>query len=320
MITLAIDAGQTSTKVRIRGLGESPTEAAFPGVVTDRPVLPQIAAIIHETTARARRVPAVIAVGASGLLHEEGHAAWLRSELGAVAAGRILVAHDSITSFLGALGLRDGAVVAAGTGVVTLAVGPLGVARVDGWGNIMGDAGSSYWFGRRALDDVMRAYDGRGPATALTEVVCARWPNLAEAYMTLQADPDRVRIIADFARAVSELSGRDEVAHRIVVDGAAELVASAAAALEKAGCSGDTAGARSVVPIGGLFQSQPVADEFTSLMTARHPGVNIEAEVGEGIDGAELLAGLSDTHPLAVLTSSLAPDPLLEQIAGPRFE
>jgi N-acetylglucosamine kinase-like BadF-type ATPase len=35
----------------------------------------------------------------------------------------------------------------------------------------MGDAGSGYWLGRAALDAVMRAHDGRGPATALTEVV-----------------------------------------------------------------------------------------------------------------------------------------------------
>ncbi len=47
------------------------------------------------------------------------------------------------------------------------------VARVDGWGNIMGDAGSGYWIGREALDAVMRAYDGRGPQTALTDVVRA---------------------------------------------------------------------------------------------------------------------------------------------------
>ncbi|WP_341476215.1 BadF/BadG/BcrA/BcrD ATPase family protein, partial [Cryobacterium zongtaii] len=59
----------------------------------------------------------------------------------------------------------------AGTGVVTLAVGVHDVARIDGWGNLIGNAGSGYWIGRAALEAVMREYDGRGPVTVLTATV-----------------------------------------------------------------------------------------------------------------------------------------------------
>ncbi|GAE70420.1 hypothetical protein JCM18909_3738 [Cutibacterium acnes JCM 18909] len=61
---------------------------------------------------------------------------------------RVLLAHDSITSYLGALGDQLGVVTASGTGVITLAVGRHNVARVDGWGYIIGDAGSAFWLGR----------------------------------------------------------------------------------------------------------------------------------------------------------------------------
>ena len=38
-------------------------------------------------------------------------------------------------------------------------------ARAGGWGYVLGDEGSGYWLGRQALRAVMRAADGRGPAT-----------------------------------------------------------------------------------------------------------------------------------------------------------
>jgi N-acetylglucosamine kinase-like BadF-type ATPase len=38
-------------------------------------------------------------------------------------------------------------------------------ARAGGWGHMVGDEGSGYWIGREAVAAVMRASDGRGPAT-----------------------------------------------------------------------------------------------------------------------------------------------------------
>ena len=93
--------------------------------------------------------------------------------------------------------------VASGTGVVTLAVGRTELARVDGWGYLLGDAGSGYWLGRAALDAVMRAHDGRGDATALSAIAVAEFPDLEHAYIELQADPGRVGRIAAYARPTS---------------------------------------------------------------------------------------------------------------------
>ena len=67
---------------------------------------------------------------------------------------------------------EPGVVVIAGTGSIAYGVSQRGVAaRAGGWGPTLGDEGSGYWIGRRALAAVMRDADGRGPRTALTPLV-----------------------------------------------------------------------------------------------------------------------------------------------------
>ena len=73
----------------------------------------------------------------------------------------------------------------------------------------MGDAGSGYWIGRAALEAVMRAYDGRGPQTALTPVVLADFPALEDAYIELQADDERVGLVHRPLRDARGRAGRD---------------------------------------------------------------------------------------------------------------
>lgn len=65
-----------------------------------------------------------------------------------------------------------GIVLIAGTGSIAYArLGDGTIHRVGGWGYLFGDEGSGYAMGRRALVAVMQAYDGRGPATALTDKI-----------------------------------------------------------------------------------------------------------------------------------------------------
>lgn len=294
---LALDAGQTGIKVRLVRLDDEPLERLFPGVRTDQPILPQLAAVAREV-GRGVELDA-IAVGTSGLTRAEEDASTLRALVHELAPARVLLTHDSVTSYLGTLGDGDGAVVAAGTGVVTLAVGPRGVARVDGWGYLMGDVGSGFWIGRAALDAVMRAHDGRGPATALTEAVRSRWPELADAYIQLQSDPARVSVVASFAEAVARHAESDAVAARISRDAAAELALAAVTALRRAG----VADAPVVSAIGGVFRGELLRRAFEEAVRDVHPGVRFAAPHGTGLDGAVALAGLPATHALSALVS-----------------
>src|SRR5918993_494438 len=81
------------------------------------------------------------------------------------------ILHTVIELVAGA-GASPGIVVISGTGAIAYGVSHHGVAaRAGGWGPTLGDEGSGYWIGRRALAAVMRDADGRGPHTDLTRLV-----------------------------------------------------------------------------------------------------------------------------------------------------
>jgi N-acetylglucosamine kinase-like BadF-type ATPase len=236
----------------------------------------------------------------SGLTDRDADPARLLSLLGGTGVREVVLAHDSTTSFLGALGDARGAVVASGTGVVTLAVGRQATARVDGWGYIMGDAGSGYWIGREALDAVMRAFDGRGPETALTGVVRERWPDLPQAYIALQGDEERVSIVASFAAAVARCGEEGDAVARAITEAAAlELALSVTTALNRVAGSDDEWFA--VCAVGGVFRSRLLHDAFAAALPKTLGGASLSlvAPSGEGIDGALALADLAPGHPLA---------------------
>ena len=289
---LAIDAGQSDIKVRVDD-GTRREDLTFRGIHTGIPLLPQLADVVRETLARTGTDLDVVTAGISGLTDRDADADALLALVHADGVQATMLAHDSTTSFLGALGDRHGAVVAAGTGVVTLAVGETETARVDGWGWIMGDAGSGYWIGRAALEAVMRAYDGRGPATVLTEAALSRWPDLTQAYMALQADHDRVRVVASLAREVAAAADAgDAVAQDISRRAAHELASSARTAVRRVRTDEP---AFDVCAIGGVFASRTLHDAFESELGE---DLRLVSPRGVGIDGALALAEITPAHPL----------------------
>jgi glucosamine kinase len=297
-LSLALDGGQTGTKVRIIGDGRPATDRTLPGVRTDRPLLPQLSGIAEAVHNDINEPLTVVCLGVSGLTDRDADAAALLDHLSHLGTRTVLLAHDSVTSFLGSLGDTRGAVIAAGTGVVTLGVGASTVARVDGWGNIMGDAGSAYWIGREALDAAMRSHDGRDSATELVEVVRSRWPNIEEAYIDLQTDPDRVRIVASFAEAVDAVSTTDGAAARILLRAARELSRSVVAALERVAEPEEADRTEEISAIGGVFRSVSLRSRFAELTTEARPNAELRTARGSGLDGAALLPSLSQLHPL----------------------
>lgn len=85
---------------------------------------------------------------------------------------RTRVLNDVDAAHLGALAGKPGILVLSGTGSMAWARNAEGQpARTGGWGDVIGDEGSSYWIGRLALNLVSQAVDGRGAPTALTNAV-----------------------------------------------------------------------------------------------------------------------------------------------------
>jgi glucosamine kinase len=85
------------------------------------------------------------------------------------------VLNDVDAAHRGAFAGKPGILVLSGTGSMSWARNAQGLsARSGGWGDIVGDEGSSYWIGRRALNLVSQSLDGRAPETALAAALFAR--------------------------------------------------------------------------------------------------------------------------------------------------
>ncbi|OSM42917.1 N-acetylglucosamine kinase [Nesterenkonia sp. PF2B19] len=298
---VAMDVGQTSTKVLIRDVFRSERRFRLGGVQTDRPLVPQLRVLIAHALNELGE-DAVVALGVTGLTRPDADAGLLLELPGDLDAREVRLAHDSVTSALGALGASCGAVVAAGTGTVALGVGRVRVARVDGWGNIMGDAGSAYWIGRAALDAAMRDHDGRGPSTAFREVAAARWPDLESAYVQLQNDPERVSTVASFAAEVSRLAESDAVCAEICAQAGRELAHTAGTALRRVEePQGDDP--TQVAAIGGVFVSPAVLRAFRGCLADTVPQARLLSPEVDGVEGSALMAELPEGHPLRDLIS-----------------
>ncbi len=304
-LSLAIDAGQTGMKAALSDDVGAAGSYEFPGIRTDQALIPQLASVVQRVVDDTGQPVRTVAAGVSGLTTAETTPDELRAAAALSGVRQAFLAHDSVTAYLGALGEERGVVVAAGTGVVTLAVGRSAVQRVDGWGYLIGDAGSGYWIGRAAFDAVMRAYDGRGPQTALTDEVRREFPDLEGIYIELQRDPARVGRIAPYAKVVTSLAASDEVAAEICRSAGAELAASAIAGLTRVGEADRPDPV--VCGIGGIFAAEPVAAAFHEAMRRRWPAVDLRPSESHALRGVSLLGRLRDDNPLRTLVAASAP-------------
>ena len=88
--------------------------------------------------------------------------------------GDTAIASDAASALAGGTGCRPGVVVIAGTGSIAYGENRLGeTARAGGWGWRLGDEGSGYTIGLKAIMAALRAHDGRGPETLLKRKIVA---------------------------------------------------------------------------------------------------------------------------------------------------
>jgi N-acetylmuramic acid 6-phosphate etherase len=99
-------------------------------------------------------------------------------------------------------------------------------ARAGGWGYLLGDEGSGHAVGQAGLRAVMRAFDGRGPRTALTQMILAHWDlstptDLVSRVYREALLPADVAALAPLVEAAG--AAGDEVASGILLEAGREL-------------------------------------------------------------------------------------------------
>ncbi|MFB8369633.1 N-acetylglucosamine kinase [Pseudarthrobacter sp. NPDC055928] len=294
--TLAIDAGQSSIRARFHHLARPAFQLDFPPLLTDQPLMPQLESVIREILLKRPAENVRVAAALSGLTpfnaDPDGvlHAS---RDLGVTA---VYLVHDSISGYLGCLGHRRGSAVAAGTGVVTLATGTSSYSRVDGWGNIMGDAGSGYWIGRAGLEAAMRAHDRRGMHTAILDLLHEGFPNLETAYMDIQSHPERIALVASYARKIIELSEHDRVSARIIERATDELALSVGASLRNT--RWDAGSCPSISWVGSILSNPLMSRPLRRKLELAWPNAEILPPQGGPLDGAAIIPDLPLDHPL----------------------
>ena len=243
--------------------------AGAPGLATPGGVRAAEAAILALAT---QFDPAdEVIVGAAGALNApEAARALGESLLTSLRAERVAVTGDSVIAHAGALDGTPGVVLVVGTGVVALAIGADGALRTaDGWGPWLGDEGGGAWIGTAGLRAALRAFDGRGPSTALLDAARARFgpPETWPAQLTDAA------ALAAFAPDV--LAAEDDAVASAIVSAAAESLAATARAV----------GDGPVAMVGGLAGAKALRQR-----------IDLVAPVGDALDGTLRLNEIHEPH------------------------
>src|SRR5258705_8243636 len=149
--------------------------------------------------------------------------------------GNFTVDNDARIALTGAIGFGGGVVVIAGTGSVAFGRNEEGAeARAGGWGPIIGDEGSGFGIARAGFAAIMRAHDGRGPSTRMTEILKERYEMKPEdlppfVYATTTQTDD----ISRFSKLVVEAAQDGDATAAAILDGAGRELASAALAVAR---------------------------------------------------------------------------------------
>ena len=258
---LGIDAGGTKTRALLATEGGEVLATASAGGANLRThgelaVEKVLHAVTEAATARAGVGPDAVALGIAGAGRPDD-ALVLREILRRIGfRDRVVVTNDAHIAFVAGSARRIGVAVVCGTGSIAWGQNAEGTtARAGGWGWRVGDEGSGFWIGERAIRHVLRALDGRGPSTALEAALLEHFAidrpdRIVKAIYDGEYPRPRVAL---FAVAVEAAAGNgDAVAARILSDAAGELVLAANTVIGRLGLS---TAPYDVVLSGGTFRA-----------------------------------------------------------------
>lgn len=214
----------------------------------------------------------------------------------------VMVVPDVYGALVGGAGTKVGAVVVAGTGSMVWRRDSSGAsARAGGWGYLMGDEGSGYDLGRKALQAVMQAKDKRGPRTLLVDMLTRHFDVVRpdELVKRVYAPAFSVYDVAALARLVLQAADDGDAVAATLLDVGSRELASGVLAVHTA--LGAEPTMHPVVLGGGLLRHtgyrQRVAGEIVSLVPVARPmPPEREAAYGAALLAAETVGWWCDRY------------------------
>lgn len=178
-----------------------------------------------------------VSAGLAGVDYDQAGAREMAEMLREIGFTRAIINGDMVVAHAGALQGRPGVLALAGTGSAILGIGiNKERVKVGGWGPVYGDEGSAYRIGQMALRAAARAYDGRGPTTALSEAILRAWKlnDFRETVERVYVRGMAAREIAALSRIAYQVAETgDDVARSIFLQAGEELAESVRAAISR---------------------------------------------------------------------------------------
>jgi glucosamine kinase len=295
MAVLGIDAGGTKTVCQVAdATGRILAESRGPGANLQNAGELHVEKVLHEViqaaTLQADAWPTTACIGMAGVDRPED-AAVVRGILSRlVPRCPVVVVNDALIALEAGAPGAAGVVVIAGTGSIAYGRDTRGrAARAGGWGYVLGDEGSGYWLGRQALRAVLRASDGRGPATPLTTRVLAHYEVSRPQDLVREIYYGRFKpsTVAACASLVEEVANEGDLwAQALIETGANELSLAARAVCERLSLPDGP-----VILAGGIFRAVPrLRAGMVNALTTHRPGIVVRALTQEPAAGAVSLA------------------------------
>jgi N-acetylglucosamine kinase-like BadF-type ATPase len=260
---LGVDAGGSATRAVLVADGEVLARFEEPplNVLLQADAVDRLVAMITGSGAAAA------GLGLAGLRGPE-HVAEMERRLGTATGVDVVVVDDTEAALAGAFGDGPGIVVIAGTGSNAVGRAADGsTARAGGYGYLLGDEGSAYWFANHALRAALRSHDRSGPKSAALEAaVTTHYRRDFDAIVRLvYSDPTDRQLFARLAPTVMALD--DDPVMAGILDAGCDYLVGLATVL-RAQLATDAA-ELPVAMHGGVFRSPYVRGRFVAATGAQ---------------------------------------------------
>ena len=288
---LAVDLGQSGTRLRMSDLSISSTRGKLAGELP----LAALRAVFASTEKLSAEVVSLSCSGFFGTVSDPAPFLALCNEF--FGADKVAVIDDGLAGFVGALQGSNGVVLSIGGGVVSVGGRDGKFAHRDGLGSTFGDEGGGFWLGKLGITKALAARQGRCDEPSFLEFFEAQLTSYDNLVIRDSSDAASLAI-ASAQTLLDAADAGSPTAISIRTEGASLLAKTVIATWLGAGGLRDDA--PEIAMHGGPSGNSSYVRALQGFITADLPNVSFVSARGDNLDGAQWIAEnmLADAPPL----------------------